>query len=395
MLPAVAKALRHPSYTPLIVLSVVLLACTPLTQLQSWGQKSQALATGVAVIDQGDFLAFEAYHKLQQLPGYQLTSQSTNRVVEGDASTQTTIKQIDAQGNVHSVTSGADNQIREHFTIAGITYLFDEQYQGWVEASSGEISAHNLSQADEIIGLLPQLGTIPTETGREVLLHNRAATRYTLTSIATELAAAFGKELETATELQGTLWLDDQTGALLKAEISLVDPETGQPEREFLLETTDIGNIEPITAPAPLINPAAAVSATSTAQSWSTVGVEFMYQGQLITFQVLPIEARKSSRQPFEAEVELQLHQLPAGLPLETNAESLLTQLGQQLQLSIPEQNIVVNSQNFRVTLIDPPQHIIEVTYLFQADLQDFNYAELIIANSSNPLFVTVPVVHE
>ncbi len=391
---------------PFIMVSLLfLLACGPLTQLQELGQKGQALATSAAMIDQSNFLVFEAYQKLENLPGYRLENQTIKYDSLNNSTPMVMVREYDSQGNVHILTHTLTEQQQELYFIKGHTYIYDIEHQGWTdlgqitpaEALQRNDTFSNLDQTDNLIQLLPQLGAIPTEIGQEVI-QNRPATRYDLASLTTELAIAFDNQLDASTELQGSLWIDDQTGALLRSEIILYDVKNRRSRQEFLLIVTEIGKIEPLTIPTPIITPTTIISATATAQLWTTLEVKFIYQGQSISFEAIPVKVQQinaSSDSSYNADLTLNLRHLPAGLPLETNAESLLTQLGHQLKLSIPQQNKVIDNKGFYIKHLDSQNHAIDVIYSFKADLEDFKHVELIIANSDHPLFDLVPIITE
>ncbi len=387
-----------------IFLLLLLLACGPLDQLQDLNRKGRALATGVAVIDEGDFLAFEAYENLQRLPGYRLESRNILRDESGNLLTFQTVSQIDSQGNAYIVTQTPDGQQQEIYVVEGHTYVFDPQYEGWVDLGAiapanipqtGDRSPVDFNQPERMMQLLPQIGAVPTEAGRETI-QNRSVTRYELDYVTAELAEAFGNHIDTALDLYGTLWIDDQTGALLRSEVLIFRDGTRQPHQELVLETTDIGNIDPIILPFTVVDTNAIISATATAQAWSMLPAKINYQGQAITFELVPIRAGQTSQQAgLAVDLQLVLNQLPAELSLDTDVKPFLTQLQHQLTLSLPKHNKVVASNGFRVEDIDPEHRSIEVVYQFKANLQDFDYVELIVAGAGNPQFAPVPVVNK
>ena len=83
------------------------------------------------------------------------------------------------------------------------------------------------------------------------------------------------------------------------------------------------------------------------------------------------------------------------GLPVDilNEPETFLSQLGTQITLSIPQNNLTATAGKFQVEDIDLQNKSIGVTYNFDADLEDFNHVELILSNPGNPLFTLVPVV--
>jgi len=384
-----------------IGLTLLLLACTPFNRLQELNRKGRVLATGVAIIGEGDYLALAAYQKLEQLPGYRLESRSIIRDEAGHASTLVIVSQNDARGNRHVVSKMADGQQQEQYIVAGQTYYFKPEYSGWVRedtpapAGTQPAPGHSLAtlgQSGSVIRLLPQLGAVPTKAGHEII-QNRAATRYELEYVTAELAETFGQQVDVSAKLYGTLWVDNQTGALLKSEIFLYEDDSRQPRQEFYLEASQIGHIAPIVAPTPLVNPDAVVAATATAQAWSVLPVELEYKGQPIAFDLIPVQiSQVTTTTAVTAEMELSLRQLPASLPLETEIDQFLSDFGSRLSLSIPRQNLVVTSHSYRIIHVDLKQRTITVSYRFQADLDDFSHVELILASPGNPIFAPVPV---
>jgi hypothetical protein len=79
-----------------------------------------------------------------------------------------------------------------------------------------------------------------------------------------------------------------------------------------------------------------------------------------------------------------------------------LGQLREQLTLSIPERNLIVTSNGFRLADsgsqdltgqdLAGQELDLEVFYFFNADLEDFSHIELILSGQGNPLFAPVPV---
>ncbi len=397
-----SRAQNPHAITIAIIIALLLLACGPLNRLQDLNRKGRVLATGVAVIGKGNYLAFEAYEKLQRLPGYRLEDRSTVRDQAGNLSTLITIKEYDPQGNAYILTLTPDGQQNEIYFVDGHTYVFENQYDGWTDRGAttpaeaqqtGDSFPAELNRIENVMQLLPQFGAVPTEAGKETI-QNRPVTRYELEYVTAELAETFGDQVDAVTNLHGTLWIDDQTGALLKSEIFLYDKESRQPRREFLLEVSEIGNIAPILPPSPVIDPAAIVAATATAQAWSVLQVTVQYQNQPISFELAPIRVSPASPDSpnLSAGMQISLRQLPSNLPLDTEAELFLEQLSLQLTLSIPEHNKMVTSSGFEIESIDSRTGSMEAVYFFDADLEDFSYVELIVARQGNPLFVPVPV---
>jgi hypothetical protein len=211
------------------------------------------------------------------------------------------------------------------------------------------------------------------------------------------LAQSFGNASREATlDLQGQLWIDDQTGALLKSEILLFETDAQQPKQEIFLEVSQIGDILPITPPSPVVNPATIIAATATAQVWSVQQVKLDYQGTLISFELIPLEATQAANTATPtAHLRLRLRQLPADILIATNTEPFLTLLEQRLKMSIPQKNLVSAGNGFQIIDIAPQTQSVEVIYFFDVDLRSFSHVELIIANPGNPLLATVPVVSQ
>ena len=90
--------------------------------------------------------------------------------------------------------------------------------------------------------------------------------------------------------------------------------------------------------------------------------------------------------------MRLVLRQLPPSIDSDPNLEAFLTQLEQQLKLSIPQHNLVVAGNGYRVDKIDLPAHSVEVVYFFGVDLEDLAHVELILAGPGNPIVAAVPV---
>ena len=239
--------------------------------------------------------------------------------------------------------------------------------------------------------LLTQFGAIPIQAGHETL-NNRSVTRYRLDYVISDLTRMAGHEpADKPVDLRGILWIDDETEALLKSELLLYEGQASQPSQEFGLEVSDIGQVQPIPVPSPVVDPAAMVAATATAQAWTVLTMDLTYRGEQLTFEVIPVRASQvPNSSPRQAEVELILRQLPGNLFRE--AEPFLAQMRPQLTLSIPKRNLVVTSSGYRLEKSNAAEQTMMVTYNFNADLEDFSHAELIIAGVGNPQFVPVPV---
>jgi hypothetical protein len=379
-----------------VALLMFILACGPLSQLQTLNQKGRALATGVAVVGQGDYAAFEAYQKLNQLPGYRLENRAIFRDSAGVRSVFTSLSEHDAQGNIHIVSLSPDGRQDETFLIAGQTYVFEPKYNGWVNVTgvSGQTGQPaGVNQISRSIQLLAQFGAVPTPAGQEPI-QGRPATRYKLEYIAAELAQALSNRPATSpVKLQGTLWVDNQTGALLRSELLFYESDARQPSQEFFLEVSDIGAIAAIGPPAPIVNPEAVVAATATAQAWTVQQVNLNYKNTPVAFELIPLEAGQLSADPTpKAQVNIMLRRLPPDFNLNTDLEPFLKFLQQQLSLSIPRQNLVAPSNNFQLESADEQNDTAQAAYFFEVNLGDYNHVELIIANPGNPIFVAVPV---
>jgi hypothetical protein len=278
-------------------------------------------------------------------------------------------------------------------------YIYDEEYQGWIETgprlkvqSSPDAYWLAAGEFSLPIRLLSQFGAVPRKTSQEVV-QGRQATRYDLDYVIGELTETFAdKPGRASTDLQGTIWIDDETGALLRLEVFFYESkEREEPTQEFLLEVSQIGNITPIVSPAPVVDPEAIVSATATAQAWTALQVSVSYREELVQFELVPVQMQPGSGGT-GARMELILRRLPGQFLLEPEAEQFLTQLREQLRLSIPKNNLVVMSSGFQINQIDADHHLIEVVYFFDTSLEDFSHVELILSGSGNPLVAPVPV---
>jgi hypothetical protein len=386
----------------MVFLILLVLACGPFNRLQELNHKGRVLATGVATISEGNYSAFEAYEKLYRLPGYHLESRNTIRDAAGNISNATVSSQRDAQGNTHTLAQMPDGQQIEIYVVAGRTYVYDSRYEGWLDPNT--LPAAERTNQDILyrfeanqfslpLQLLPQFGAVPTETNREVI-EGRAAIRYELDYVIGQLTKTFAARLNNSAELEGAIWIDEETGALLKAEIRFYEDNATYPNQEFVLEISQIGNIAPINLPAPPISPQAVISATATAQAWSALQIKINYQDEPVDFEVIPVQISQAvgnSAKP-TAHLLLSLRQLPPHLLVQPDTELFLTQLRRQLTLSIPSLNMIVNSTGFQIEKIDRDNQTIEVIYFFESALEDFNYVELILSGLGNPTFAPVPV---
>jgi hypothetical protein len=62
------------------------------------------------------------------------------------------------------------------------------------------------------------------------------------------------------------------------------------------------------------------------------------------------------------------------------------------MTLSLPRDNLIITSGGFRLENSDAKNNRADVLYFFNADLEGFSHAELIISGKGNPLFAPVPV---
>jgi hypothetical protein len=378
------------------------LACRPLIRWPELGQPEETSKPDMIRVVEAEDLISMAYEKTERLPGYRLESRKTTRSKAGGQTTQSQIRQQDANRNIHLVTEMPDGQQSEIYMVEGHSYLFDAEHQGWVDLSrtartelqrpdQEPLAGSNLSE--ELRQLLAQFATIPAKGGQETI-GGRAATRYELQPILADLSGVFDQELTGApVELRGSIWVDRQTGALLKSEVRLYEPEASQPTQEYRLEITEIGQVAPITIPEPAIDLAAIAAATATAQAWTILEVELSYQDEPISFEITPVRVTQIvNSSPRRAEMHLLLSQLPAYLFSDTGPEAFLAQLREHLSLSIPKHNLIVTSTGFSLQNSDAQQHTLEVLYFFNVDLEDFSHIELILSRPGNPLFAPVPV---
>jgi hypothetical protein len=382
-----------------VVLLLVLLACGPVEQLQELNHRARVLATGVATIREGNYSALDAYQNLDKLPGYHLESRTILRDGNGNVSTLLLIDKRDPQGNGYTLTQTSAGQQKELYIIEGHSYIYDPRYEGWVDteaiAATGQEDSSSANSAEVVqlglpLELLAQLGAVPRESGHE-FIQGRSATRYELDYVIDQLAKTFAaKPANARAVLQGVIWVDDETGALLRSEILLYENGLEQPRQEVVLEVSQIGNIAPIIAPTPIVNPGAIVSATATAQAWSALQIKLNYQGEPLSFELTPIQISQESS--LTARMQLLLRQLPPHLLSMTEAEPFLAQLGEQLTLSIPKKNLVVKSNGFQIETIDPENDALTVIYFFETELGDFSHVELILASPGNPVLAAVPV---
>lgn len=358
----------------------LLLGCGSFGQLAQLSSSGPAVATGVALVDAGEFSVLAAYQNLDKLPGFHLQAEQAITTENGETSTLTVTRTQDAAGNRHTTSSAGDDVLHEDYVIDGQTYAFNRQYDGWV------VGPTSVEALDGPHRWLLQMGVVPVEAGRETL-EARSATRYRLNYLLPKLAEAQGQA--DLPKISGTLWVDDETGALLKSDIQIV--ESGQARQKYTITVTQIGQIAPLQAPTPVVSPGGIAAATATAQAWSTLQTGINYQGRRVEFELVPVDVSQQANSA-TAEMHLLLRNLPPELLQAPEPAPFLTQLGARLQLSIPQNNLSVASTNFTVENTNPAERSITVTYLFNADLEAFNHVELILANAGNPVIAPVPV---
>jgi len=371
------------------LLLLMTLACGPLYRLQEFNRQNQDTPTATSPTGKKNELNIaEAFARTQTLPGYRFEHQHILRDDDGRQTKQVTSGEADSWGNIHLVNQNSEGQPQETYIVDNRGYEFAPEYQGWVNSpdhagvDNGNIK--NLTSVKNVIQLTTQAGTVPLQIKQETVL-NRQTTRY---SIADTIQSN-----QAQTDLRGTLWVDNETGAIIKSELFLYYNSDSLPAEEFVLTINDIGNVETITAPSPVVDPTAAIAATETAQIQLALPAKMSYRGEIIKFDVIPLQAtRMLDLAPRQAEVVLMLNRLPGNLFLEDSPNPFLTQLREQLTLSIPEQNLVVTSAGYQLIDKNPINRTIKVSYTFNADLENQAYVELIIAGPGNPLVVPVPV---
>ncbi|MEM7343868.1 MAG: hypothetical protein AAF485_06465 [Chloroflexota bacterium] len=388
-----------------ILIILVTMACSPLTQLRTLtqSQEQQDLATRTTIINENSNLAIEAYNHLSLLPGYRQEMLITWRDGSGALVNQLVTTRYDTMGQSHTLYQLQEDGYHEFYVIDEQTYTFNPPHQGWVNLGSiSPIAAYQQEQnlgpaglwlTDNPFQLLTQLGVIPTQVGQEII-EGRAVIRYELQPIMAEIAEIVGQTSLTApTNVNGTLWLDNETQAVIKAEIFVYDQESTQPSQTVSLQIHDIGAIEPIVQPSPIIDINAVVAATSTAEAWVAFPIEIIYKGTPIPFEMVPLNvAVVPNSSPSSLQVYLVLRQIPNDLMTDLHIEPFLAQLRQQLTLSIPEENLIVTSSGFELGQYEAASNTLNVSFFFNAALETQNHIELIVAQAGNPLFVPIPV---
>ena len=385
-------------------LSGLTLGCGLLSRFTGSDQQPTSVlpATKVAALNHNSQLVAEAYTKIETLPGYHLESQHFIAGNQENPLVVKVVKTYDSAGNVHILVETTENQGYERYIVDGFVYQFDVEYKGWVnlgkvsaemQQSGSELNLAGLAIAVDPAQLMAQFGAVPTQA-RSEMLNQRPATHYRLQHIFTEVAEAFNQEPPSLpTNLSGTLWIDEETGALLKSEIILYEAQTGEQTQKHSLEISNIGRQPPLTAPSPIVDPEAIVAATATAQAWTVLSAEILYRGTPTTFDFIPIAANQiANSSPRQAEVQVLIRRLPPYILLDDNIDPFLSQVRHQLTLSIPNRNLVVTSSGYHLETIDQEQAILKVRYLFNADLENFAWTELILAGQGNPQFAPVPV---
>ncbi len=386
-----------------LVSSWLLLACgsLPVSRLRAWAGTENDPATKVAAISQNSQLAADAYANIDALPGYRLESHYVVSNSSGPPLTYTLRSEQDQQQNQHLIIE-TGQETREFYRVAGQTYVFESDYNGWVELGAvtpveaeterGTLPA-DFSLLQNPAHLLARFGAVPSR-GTAEAWQGRAATRYTLQPILAEVSRAFDQEIAgLPINLSGTLWVDAATQALLKSEMTLYNSETGRALQTYRLEISDIGTVEPIVVPTPVVDPAASIAATATAQVWTVLDGQMNYRGTPVAFEVIPLEATQiAGTSPLRAEVNVLLRRLPDSILQETNLEPFLAQLRQQLTLSLPNRNLVVTSSGFTLEQGNVAEKTLRVVYSFNANLEDFNSVEVILSGRGNPTIAPVPV---
>ena len=370
------------------LLLLMTLACGPLYRLQEFNRQNHITSTATLPTGKKNELNIaEAFAKTQTLPGYRFEHQHIFQDNDGQQTKQLNSGEIDSWGNVHLVNQSTEGQPQEIVVVDDHIYEFSPEYQAWINSPDDQFINSNiaeLSSVKNIIQLTTHAGTVPIQVKQETVL-NRQATRYSVAdTIQTD---------QSPVDLRGTLWVDDQTGAIIKSELFLYHDADSLPVEELVLTVDNIGNVDTISAPSPIVDPTTAVAATETAQMQLALPARMNYQGEIIKFDIIPIQAtRLLDSAPRQAEVVLMLNRLPGNLFLEESVNPFLAQLREQLTLSVPEQNLVVTSAGYQLADKNPINRTIKVSYIFNADLENQAHVELIIAGPGNPIVMPVPV---
>jgi len=379
------------------------LACTLPTQLVTLDKPvEESPATKIAGLNRNHQLATEAYAKIDTLASYRQEIQQRLLEPDGGSAEIMLIKERDAAGNLHLTLNSAAGQPQEIYIVEGQAYSYDSDYEGWVAVALPATNGLGQWLGQRGIGaefnenpaqILAQFGAVPGQASQGTWA-GRPARYYELAHIMTEMAAAFDQPIDSLVlNLKGGLWIDEATGALLKSEFALIEEATGQERQHYRLELTEINILPAITLPGPVVDPAAIVAATATAQVWTNLVGEMNFRGTPVTFELIPLTAsQRPDSSPLQAEVQILIRQLPDHILRPDNIDPFLTQLRQQLTLSLPRRNLIVTSSGYQGEQVNPETSSLTVVYTFNADLEDFDRAELIFAGPGNPQFAPVPV---
>jgi hypothetical protein len=379
-----------------------LLGCSLLSRLVVKDKPVEPLAiTAIASRAPASQPVAAAYERIASLPGYRLEREHVIMGPEQSELSLVVIERHDATGNVHLVRQTTDAPAYERYLVAGRSYEFARAYQGWVkvESTAGaepglqDTLAGGLAIPADPVQVLAQFGAAPG-LSRPAVWHGRPANHYSLHQILDEGVAGFTRPSDTALSLSGALWVDQASGALLQSEITLTELTTGRLWQKHRVNLTDIGSVAPLSQPSPVVDPAAIVAATATAQSWSLLAGQMTYRGTPVTFEVIPLRVSQlAGASPLQAEADLMIRQLPDTILLAGNIDPFLAQLRHQLTISIPERNLIVTSSDYQLASIDQEaEATIRVRYTFNVNLEDFAWVELILAGPGNPQFAPVPV---
>ncbi len=366
---------------------LMILACGSLDRLQTFNRQSQTQPTQTLPKRNALNIA-QAYAKMQTLPGYFFENRQVVRDSRGHQTEQIVSGEVDAQGNLHFFNRDFEGRQQEIYIIEPYVYVFEPEFQGWMTTPRNEWAGGShfteLPAIQELIQLTTQTKAAPIKENAGIIL-DRPSTRYTV--------AGTIQMNNRPVELRGTFWIDDETDALIKAETFFYRNSGSLPDREFTLTISQIGATEPIRAPMPVIDPTAATGAEATAQALVIFPAKINYRGEVIHFELMPVRVTHlSNTAPRQAKVEFLLRGLPDSLFVEKNAESFLAQLKEKLTLSIPEQNLIITSSGFEFNTPYPDSQTLQISYFFNADLENLDHVEVILAGPGNPLFMPVPV---
>ena len=376
-----------------------LLACSLLSQSSQDRPPSEIPATRVEVNNRNHQLVALAYDNIAKLPGYQL-EQSHVLIDAGQREiSYLATSAYDENGNRHANIQVMDQPVVELYAVQEEQYIFDPKYQAWVNVArrpaeeTQVILPSTLGIIENPTQLLAQFGAVPIEPVADTV-DNRPAMRYRLAPFIATMAET-GEQRSTALpiSLTGNIWVDDESGALLKSEIAFYESETGQLIQAHKMEVSRIGQIEKIELPDPIIDPIAIVSATATAQVWTVLNGHMNYRGTPITFELIPLAVRQiPDTSPLSGEVSLLIRALPDHVVLDGELDPFLSQLRQQLKLSIPNRNLIVTSSGYKSGRRPEGNPEFRASYTFNVDLEDFERVELILSGPGNPQYAPVPV---